>query len=302
MFSLSRLFLNNIGVKIISIAVAVILWIVVLGSRIVEVTKDIPVEIITPADIIPANEVVERVAFRLSGPKAFLRAILDRKEDPIRINLEGSKPNLITYRFFSDSIRLPIGVKVLSINPAAVLIKLEYLRRREIPVRPFLRGSPPEGFKIIKTEIKPSTIKIKGAESRVDSLTEILSTPIDVSYLKQSIERDVGLELTKLGVQLEGPLPRVSIQIEPLSANFRIKNVDVRVLSNHKVRVEEKSVTVLVRADARDIKYIDRAKVFGAVDLRGKPKGRYEEPVKITLPEELGLVRVIPEKIHITLF
>src|SRR3954468_16624660 len=114
------------GTKLISVAIAVVLWMIVLGSRNVEATKEIPLEIITPSDIVPANEIPDRIAFRLSGPKAFLRTVLDRKEEPIRVNLSGAKPGLVTYRFFSDNIRVPIGVKVVSINPTAILIKLEY--------------------------------------------------------------------------------------------------------------------------------------------------------------------------------
>src|SRR3954463_5722322 len=132
---------SNLGTKLISVAIAVVLWMIVLGSRNVEATKEIPLEVITPADIVPANEIPDRIAFRLSGPKAFLRSILDRREDPIRVNLSGAKPALVTYRFFSDNIRVPIGVKVLSINPTAILVKLENLKRRDVPVKVELRGN-----------------------------------------------------------------------------------------------------------------------------------------------------------------
>src|SRR3954471_21675607 len=85
----------NFGTKMVSIVIAVVLWGIVLGSRNVEVTKEIPLEVITQGDIVPANEIPDRIAFRLSGPKAFLRNILDRREDPIRVNLSGAKPTLV---------------------------------------------------------------------------------------------------------------------------------------------------------------------------------------------------------------
>lgn len=90
---------DHLGTKFISVGVAVVLWFVVLGSRNVEETKEIPIEIETSADLVASNEVVDRVAFRLSGPKAFLRAVLDRREEPIRVNLKGAKSGLVTYRF-----------------------------------------------------------------------------------------------------------------------------------------------------------------------------------------------------------
>jgi YbbR domain-containing protein len=292
----------NIVTKVISVVIAIVLWIIVLGSRNVEVTKEIPLEVITPADIVPANEIPEKIAFRLSGPKAFLRAILDRREVPIRVDLSGAKPGLVTYRFFQDNIRVPIGVKVLSINPAAILIKLEHLKRRDVPVRPVLRGVPPDGYRIVSTSIKPELIRIKGAESRVDSAQEVPTAPVDVSSMRQTVEREVALDIGHGNFQLEGTLPKIHVEIEPVSANFKIKNVDVRVIAGLKSHVDEKSVTVLVRAEPGDLKNLDRTRLYAEVDLTGKPKGQYLETVKVTLPKNIGLVKVVPSRVNVTLY
>ena len=293
------MFTNNIGTKLISIII--VLWFVVLGSRNVEVTKEVPLEIITSSEIVPSNDIPEKIAFRLSGPKAFLRAVLDRREDPIRVNLAGSKPGLVTYRFFSDNIRVPIGVKVLSINPTAILVKLEHVKRRDVPVKLELRGMIPEGFRVLRTEVKPQVVRIKGPESRVDSITEIATIPLDISGIRQNTDREVSLDISRYGLQMEGALPHAVILVEPESANFRIKNVEVRVLTNHKSTLSDKTVTVFVRAAQDDLKRLDRKHVYATVDLRGKPKGRYSETVKITLPENIGFVKAVPDKVSLKL-
>ncbi len=294
-------FTANLGAKIISCIIAVVLWTVVLGSRTVEITKEVPLEIITPSEVTTANEVPDHIAFQLSGPKAFLRAIMDRREEPIRVNLAGVKPGLVTYRFFPENIHVPIGVKVLSIHPTAIVVKLEPIRRKEVPVQIDIRGKPPEGYRIVKTEVRPPQVRIKGAETRVDAVSEILTKSIDVSDLKQKFEKEVVFEFTQHDIQIEGPAPRVVIDIQPTSANYRVKNVDVRVLSMHHFTLSEKNVTVFIRADSAHIKALDRSQVYAVVDLRGKPKGNYTEPVKVTLPEHLGLVKVVPEKVNIRL-
>lgn len=299
---LVKAIVSNPGTKVVSVVIAAVLWSVVLLSRNVEATKEVPIEIITPADLVTANEIPEKVQFRLSGPKAFLRAILDRRDEPIRVNLAGGKPGLVTYRFFSDNIRLPIGVKVLAISPAALPIKLELLKRREVQVRPEFRGSPPEGFRIARTEIRPKLVRIRGAESRVDAVTEIPTLPVDVSELRQDLEQEVGLDIARLGVQLDGALPRLLVQVTPATANFKIKNIEVRVRSNLSSRVEERTVSVLVRIDPKDLKLLDRSRVFAEVNLLGKPKGKYTEPVKVTLPAAVALVKTIPERVNITLY
>ena len=298
-----RLFSSNFVTKIVSVVIAVVLWGVVLGSRNVEVTKEIPLEIITPPDIVAANEIPDKIAFRLSGPKAFLRTILDRREEPIRVNLSGAKPALVTYRFFSDNIRVPIGVKVLSINPTAILIKLEYLKKKDVPIRLDLKGSSPEGFRITKTEINPEVVRIKGAESRVDAITELVTTPIDISSFKKKVEKEAPLDLSRYNVQLESAVPKVVLDVEPISANFRVKNIDIRVLSPYKSKLlEDKSVSVLIRATPQDIETLDRSQIYGFIDVRGKPKGTYNEAVKVSLPKNMGLVKVVPDHVGFILY
>src|SRR4051812_30789871 len=98
--------ISNLGTKIVSVIIAMVLWVIVLGSRNVEETMEIPMEIITAADIVPFNDVPEKIAFRLSGPKAFLRTFLSRRQDPIRLNLAAAKPGVVTNRIYSDSIRV----------------------------------------------------------------------------------------------------------------------------------------------------------------------------------------------------
>ena len=145
-------------------------------------------------------------------------------------------------------------------------------------------------------------VRIKGAESRVDGISEVSTLPIDVSHMSKSFEKEVPIDLARYNVQMDSEFPRVFIDIEPISANFRIKNVDIHVLSSYKARVEEKSVTVLVRASPQDIQTLDRNQVFGLVDLSGKGRGKYTESVKVTLPKNMTLVRTVPDQVTVTLY
>jgi YbbR domain-containing protein len=293
---------SNVGTKAVSVVIALVLWAVVLGSRSVEVTKDVPLEVTTPEDLVVASDLPEKISFRLYGPKAFLRNILDRPEEPILINLSGSKPTVITYRFFTDNIRIPIGVKVLSIHPSSISIKLERMKRKEVPVRVQLQGTPPEGFKITKLGLNPEVVRIRGPESVIDRIHEIYTQPVDVSGIKQTSEKPAPLDLVDSHVQLEGDLPRIYIEMEAPSANFRIKNVDIRVISPYKSVLEEKTVTILVRAGQKDLQSIDRSQVYATVDLTGKERGKHRVPVTVNLPKNINFVKVIPEQVDVTLY
>lgn len=292
---------RNVVTKVISVGIALILWMVVFGSRTVEGTKEVALEIQTDPDVTVANDVPEKISFRLAGPQAFLRAVLDRREDPIRINLTGNRPGLVTYRFFSDNIRVPIGVKVLTINPTAVLVKLEAVRKREVPVRLELRGVPAEGYRIQRSEVRPATVRLRGAESRVEMLSEIQTVPLDVAGLRQGFTREVQLDLGRRGIAVDGEMPVARVEIGASQPNYRIKNVELRVQSAFRATVTPKTVTVLVRVNPEDLRLLDRSRVFAEVDLRGRPRGRHEASVDVRLPEAVGLVRVVPDRVTVNL-
>ncbi|NDD91387.1 hypothetical protein EBZ37_04815, partial [bacterium] len=292
----------NLGTKLVSILVAVILWVVVLGSRNVDVSKEVPLEILAPPELVVANEMPERVTFRLSGPKAFLRAVLDRREPPIRVNLIGNKPGLVTYRFFSDHIRLPIGVRVLSVNPASVLIKLEELKRRELPIRVSTEGKLPQGLTLKSMKVVPDRVTVRGPDSKVSALSELPALPLNLSELSSSVEQDLKFDLPRLGVQLEGSLPKVRVELEGYGANFKIKNIEIRVISEFNSKVEPQVISALVFARPADLKRLNRSKVYAVLDMKGKQRGSYTVSPTIVLPPDVTIVRTVPDQVNLTLY
>lgn len=294
--------LSNLGTKLVSLVIAVVLWVVVLGSRNVEVSKEVPLEILTPPELVVANEMPERLTFRISGPKAFLRSVLDRREEPIRVNLIGNKPGLVTYRFFSDHIRLPIGVRVLSVNPSSVLIKLEELKKREVPLKIITQGTVQPGLVIKSIKATPGTVTIKGAESKLEGITEVPSVPIDLTEISSSLERDLPLDLIRLGVQLEGALPKVRVEVVGHGANYKIRNIEVRVLSSHRAKLDPPRISALVHASPTELKKLDRSKIYAILDVEGKDRGNYTLAPTIILPPAITLVRIQPEQVNLTLY
>jgi hypothetical protein len=59
---------------------------------------------------------------------------------------------------------------------------------------------------------------------------------------------------------------------------------------------------VIVNTSQADIKKLNRSKIYAVIDMRGKTKGTYKESVKVVLPKNVSMVKVIPELIDVTLF
>lgn len=295
----------NMPLKLLSILISIVLWFAVLGSRNVEINKEVPIEIITPDELIVSNEVPDKVSFRMSGPKAFLRSILNRKEDPIRINFSNAKAGVSTYRLFQDNIQVPMGVKVLTVNPSSIAVKLENVKHKEVPLRLVTKGSTAPGFNLSKLSLTQESIKLKGPESKISSLKEIATIPIDLSELTESGEKEVGLDFTgEGGVMLDERAPTIKYEVNQVTANFKIRNADIKVnaASGKKSKVEPKEVTIFVKCTADELKEVNRSKVFGIVNVIEKPNGTYEVPISVTLPPNIKLIKIVPQKAKVTIY
>lgn len=293
---------GNLALKAVSLLIAIVLWIVVLGSRTVEVTKEVSLEVITGSDYVPVNELPDRISFRLAGPKAFLRAILDRKENPIRINLAGQRSGLITYRFFSDHIRVPLGVKVVSIDPPVIAIKLEEVKRREVPVRVELLGQLPDGYRLGKVEIAPKTVTLKGPENRVAFINEVYGKPVDLTGLMQTQIRDVQLEFSRTPyVTAEGPPPKLRIEIEAPNQTFKLKNIEVTLEGSRRGTVREKTVTVYVRSTKAVIDSLEPSEVKAVVPTSELAPGVRRAAPVVKLPPGVIFVKTVPNEVTVDL-
>jgi YbbR domain-containing protein len=292
----------DIEIKLISILIGIILWEMALSAKYIEVTKEVPIEISHSKNLIVSNEIPDKISFRLSGQKHLLKNLLSRHEDPIRINLSNANSSLVTYRFFQDQISIPSGVKVLSIYPNSLLIHLEELKVKEVPIRIQTEGSPDEGYVIDKIQVKPKTVRIQGASSKLNNISEISTHTINLFKARASFEVKAPIDFSKYDVKLAGQIPKLFIDIHPRMTNFKIKNVKVHVFSSHEFTVEPDTMTLLVKASAEVMNHLDEAKIFGVIDLRSKAKGTYKQSVQVKIPENIHVIKSIPEKLTVTLY
>jgi len=301
MFQLFRnIFVANFSLKLVSLLLAIVLWVVVLGSRTVEVTKEVPIEVVVGNDYVPVNDLPDRVTYRLAGPKAFLRTILDRKEAVIRINLASQKSGLMTYRFFSDHIRIPLGVKVVSIDPPVLPIRLEEVRKKEVPVRVSVIGELPAAHRLVKTTVVPPTIRIRGPEFRLATINEVYAKPIDVSRMNRTQIKDLQVDLSSFPfVRTDDSPPKVKFEIESPNQMFRIKSVGVNVRSDRTATPKDSSVMIYVRSTPAAMAELDRNEVEVTASVFGKGPGIYRVKPEVSLPPSFIFIKTVPSEIAV---
>lgn len=186
--------LNNLGVKLLSVVLAVLLWVVVLGEQKVEVTVSVPLEIKDlPRNLVLVNEPTETLHVRLRGPKTLVTTL-----GPREVALAGlpktfaEGENLVPIR--PGTIRVPRGIEVVDVNPNRVRMVLDAIVEREIEVSPRVEGTPAKGFVVKRVTSSPARIRMAGPKGELRRLARVYTFPISLDGHKASFTARAVLE------------------------------------------------------------------------------------------------------------
>ena len=116
---------ENLLLKLISLAFALVLWFFVMGEQRHEVSHAVPVEYRNlPKGLVIANEVPETVSVTLSGPRALLTRVSTEHLN-LSLDLSELPPGVTSFRRLDEKLKAPSGLVVTRISPAGIDIRLE---------------------------------------------------------------------------------------------------------------------------------------------------------------------------------
>jgi YbbR domain-containing protein len=191
------LLLRNLGLKLIALGLAIVVWAVLAGKERTysEKTIQLPVEI---ANIAPNIEIKsirpEWVQITVLGNGSRM-VRLGAEDFQCRIDLQNISEGTRLSYFSEDLLVMPKGVSLtlVSIHPKMIEITLEELISREIPIRARIKGHLPVGLQLVETRVVPDRITIKGIKSQISRVTFVNTEEIDLSSLTASTTKRVNL-------------------------------------------------------------------------------------------------------------
>jgi YbbR domain-containing protein len=186
--------LHNLGLKLLSVFLAIFLWVVVLGEQKVDVTLNVPLTLNIPTTLMLVNDLPESLEVHLRGPKTLVTSF---SEPPGKL-AEGE--NFIPIR--EDMVRVPRGIQVVDVVPHRIRVVLEALSEREIEVSPRVEGVPAAGFVVRRVISVPARVWMSGPTSEIRRLTQVRTLPVSLSGQMRSFSAQVLLEPV-------GPLIRI---------------------------------------------------------------------------------------------
>jgi YbbR domain-containing protein len=286
---------RNLGLKIVSIGLAALIWVLVSGERIVERALRIPLEFTNlPAHLELVGDTPELVDVRVRGSSGTLSRIA-AGDMVAMLDLQTAKPGQRLFHLTSADVRVPFGIEVIQVAPSNVSIAFEASASKRVPIVPEVEGEPGNGYVVGTVRADPATVEIVGPATAVGSLTRAITEPVSVDGASADVSETVNVGVPDPSVRLQTPLrSRVTIEVAAAPVEWAVASIPVRVREGERMAdVTPTHVTVYVRGPRESRAH--GADAFDAsIDIGGLGAGRFQLPVRVVPPTRVGVIRVDP--------
>lgn len=206
--------LDRLALKIISVTLAVLLWLLVSGEQIVERALRIPLQFTNlPAALEPVGEVPSVVDVRVRGSSGAL-ARMSAGELAAVLDLRTARPGRRLFHLSGSDVRAPFGIEVVQVTPSSVPIGFEPSAAKVVRVIPEVEGSPAPGYAISTVTAEPDTVEVVGPASIVKGLTEAMTEPVSVEGARATVSEMVTVGVADPAVRLRSPIAaRVTVVV-----------------------------------------------------------------------------------------
>jgi YbbR domain-containing protein len=179
--------LHNLRLKLISIALAVGLWLAVARDPVSEVAVDVPIEFRNiPQNLEISSENIPKAQIRLRGPERVIRR-LQPDDVYAEIDLNNGKPGERTFDLTAQQVHQPSELEVVQVVPSQFHLIFDSRLIRQIPVQPRVLGTFAAGYDIERILVVPTTITISGPRKHVEAVEAAITDPIDVSGIMSQV-------------------------------------------------------------------------------------------------------------------
>src|SRR5215831_10361906 len=202
---------NNWQLKIVSLVLAVMLWMAVANQASSEIGLEVPLEYRNiPRRLEITGDMTNTVQVRLRGSSSLIKDIT-AKDVSTTIDLGKMTSGEKIVPLSPQNVQAPFGAEVIRVNPSSVRFNLERTITKTIPVVPAIQLA--DGYELGKVEVSPPQVQIEGPESRVNTLNSIATVAIRVDRRQSRVEQTADLDVPDPQIRLVHPSP-VNVRVE----------------------------------------------------------------------------------------
>lgn len=236
---LRSIFLEDWATKAVALVIALGLWYGVMSRRAPTTRRIDNVRLVLqlPGETETSNEVQNRVDITVTGDKSRLERF-SADEVIVVADLSGYKTDnelIVQLKPETVNVELPNGVKLDEIEPNKISVKLEPRIEKLISVKPTFTGQLPADYEVIETVVTPATVRVRGAASRVNALTEVPTEQIELlDKTGDFVANQMTINLLDPKITVLDAVVDVAVRVGERRAEKIIHNVKVAPTTSNK--------------------------------------------------------------------
>jgi YbbR domain-containing protein len=207
---------RRLGLKLVSLVLATLLWIVVAGEQVVERALRIPLEFLNqPASLELVGEPPTVVDVRVRGSSGVLSRIAPGELVAV-LDVRAARPGQRLFHLSGSDVRAPFGVEVVQVTPSSLSMTFEPSAQKTVPITVSVEGQPASGFAVGTVTAVPNTATVIGPASVVETLIEAITEPVSVAGASSEVVETVNAGVADPLARLRTPVSvRVTVTLVP---------------------------------------------------------------------------------------
>ncbi|HUB81315.1 MAG TPA: CdaR family protein [Bryobacteraceae bacterium] len=170
---------RNPGWKLLSLAIAVVVWAVVANEPELSTFTTAGIEYKNlPDNLEISSEPVSTVKLELSGPSGQLSSLADGASPEVILDMTDVRSGERTFPIGNGNVKLVRGVHLVRAIPAEVRLRFERHAERMVKVVPRFRTR--EGYDVAAYTVTPDSIEIAGPASHVAQVDTVQTDEVNI--------------------------------------------------------------------------------------------------------------------------
>jgi len=297
---------RNLDIRIVSLVLALTLWLYASTEKYYKLSYHCPVEVRNIPQGYSLARCLSPVLCEIEAKGRDLIAF-QFKNPVVTVDADNRQIKRMKVKLTQDNLTLPFNLKVRTVHFAESEIEINFDRQteKEVNVGLDIIGDPADGFVLSEDiRVQPQKAWLKGPAKQLELLDTVFTAPIKIDGLADSITLKSALllpdsclfyvspESVEVFLQFEKSGEKVFRNV-PLSVANRSRNYLVSFAPGTIDLVVSGPKNVLDAAKPGDLK------IF--LDLNGLQPGKYQLQASIELPEKLILIAASPRDFEVNI-
>jgi YbbR domain-containing protein len=294
---------RNVGLRVISLLLALGLWLFVnAGQHVSQQAFTVPISFRgLPPHFVVGRLHPDSVYIQVSGPGTLL-SLIQPNRLALRLDLSGVSVGQSSFKIGPENFNVPRQTTVTSISPSQIVLEIDKIVTRDVPVRLVTSGAVADGYQVSSKTVNPRSVRIRGPSKVLGHIDQVETEPLDLTGATADLSRIAPLILPEGATRVDPSEVAVNLSVSEVVADREFLAVPIQVHnSGYPAIVLPGHVNLKVRGPVLTLARISLADTV-SIDADGMMPGSYTVPVQLTLPEGIELVHQSAERVRLSLF